>query len=203
MREDHPTAGIKRAVKQDFGHPLLSSVKEGPVIHLVEEGSSIVPLSVLQPGVTSMQDWLAVHEPEIRLGTFLSVLIAMMIWEVASPRRQPSQGRGGRLDHQPVDGRHQYRGLESRVPDPGGGHGGGCVGTELGVAACLGAPPMDIRAHRGTGARLFALWPARAVSFRVAALASPHDAPQRPRLRYDNRRAVSSNRNRHLDGYSR
>lgn len=43
-----------------------------------------------------MQDWLAVHEPEIRLSTFLSVLIAMMIWEVASPRRQPSQGRGGR-----------------------------------------------------------------------------------------------------------
>ncbi|MCE2491094.1 MAG: sterol desaturase family protein [Alphaproteobacteria bacterium] len=43
-----------------------------------------------------MQDWLAVHEPGIRLSTFLSVLIAMMIWEVASPRRQPSQSRDGR-----------------------------------------------------------------------------------------------------------
>ena len=43
-----------------------------------------------------MQDWLAVHEPEIRFGVFLSVLIAMMIWEVASPRRQPALSRGGR-----------------------------------------------------------------------------------------------------------
>ena len=43
-----------------------------------------------------MQDWLAIHEPEIRLGAFLSVLVAMMIWEVASPRRRPPLGRLGR-----------------------------------------------------------------------------------------------------------
>ena len=40
-----------------------------------------------------MQDWLAAHEPEVRLGVFLSILVAMAIWEVASPRRRPSLGR--------------------------------------------------------------------------------------------------------------
>ena len=43
-----------------------------------------------------MQDWLTVYEPEIRFGAFLSVLIAMMVWEVACPRRKPSLGRRGR-----------------------------------------------------------------------------------------------------------
>ena len=43
-----------------------------------------------------MQDWLAVHEPEIRFCAFLSVLVAMMLWEVASPRRQRSLDRRGR-----------------------------------------------------------------------------------------------------------
>ncbi|MDD9998370.1 MAG: sterol desaturase family protein [Gammaproteobacteria bacterium] len=43
-----------------------------------------------------MQEWLAVHEPEIRFGAFLSVLIAMMLWEVAFPRRRRSLARRGR-----------------------------------------------------------------------------------------------------------
>lgn len=43
-----------------------------------------------------MQEWLAVHEPEIRFGAFLLVLIAIMLWEVAFPRRQRSQARPGR-----------------------------------------------------------------------------------------------------------
>ena len=43
-----------------------------------------------------MRDWLAVHEPEVRLGVFLSILVAMAVWEAASPRRRPSLGRRGR-----------------------------------------------------------------------------------------------------------
>ena len=43
-----------------------------------------------------MQDWLAVHEPEVRFGAFLSVLIAMMLCEVAFPRRRRSLARRGR-----------------------------------------------------------------------------------------------------------
>ena len=43
-----------------------------------------------------MQDWLAAHEPEVRLGVFLSILAAMAVWEVAAPRRRPSLGRRGR-----------------------------------------------------------------------------------------------------------
>ena len=43
-----------------------------------------------------MQEWLAVHEPEIRFGAFLSVLFAMMLWEAVLPRRQRSLARRGR-----------------------------------------------------------------------------------------------------------
>lgn len=35
-----------------------------------------------------MQSWLAAHEPAVRFGVFLSIFIAMMVWELAAPRRQ-------------------------------------------------------------------------------------------------------------------
>ena len=43
-----------------------------------------------------MQTWLAEHEPTIRLGVFLFTLVAMMVWEVAAPRRQLAQRRSAR-----------------------------------------------------------------------------------------------------------
>lgn len=43
-----------------------------------------------------MNEWLLAHEPGIRLGCFLGVLLAMMVWEWQRPRRLPSLARAHR-----------------------------------------------------------------------------------------------------------
>ena len=150
-----------------------------------------------------MQDWLAVHEPGIRLSTFLSVLIAMMIWEVASPRRQPSQSRSGRWTANLLMVAINTGGLESRVPDPGGGHGGGCVGTELGCCCMLGrSPPCDIRAHRAVLALDCLIYGQHVLFHSVSPLWRLH-MMHHSDLDFDTTTGVrfQSNRNRHLDGH--
>lgn len=39
-------------------------------------------------GVAKMSEFLLVHEPGFRLAAFLGVLVAMMVWELAAPRRR-------------------------------------------------------------------------------------------------------------------
>lgn len=39
-------------------------------------------------GVATMSEFLLVHEPGFRLAAFLGVLVAMMVWELAAPRRR-------------------------------------------------------------------------------------------------------------------
>jgi len=43
-----------------------------------------------------MQSWLAAHEPAVRLSVFLTIFIAMMVWEFVAPRRQLSAKRRAR-----------------------------------------------------------------------------------------------------------
>ena len=43
-----------------------------------------------------MHSWLAAHEPAVRLSVFLTVFIAMMVWELVAPRRQLSAKRRAR-----------------------------------------------------------------------------------------------------------
>ena len=142
---------------------------------------------------------LLAHEPLIRLGAFLGVFALMALWEALAPRRGQAIGRWTRWPNNlgvvVVDT------IVVRVLFPTAAVGMALVAEERGwgLFNLLAGAVLGRRAHLGRPPRPRHLRPARRVPRRACPLAAAPDAPRRPRVRRDDRRALPSRRDRAVD----